>query len=76
MPYFDLAMIHAGLGEKDLTLECLEKAFKERAWELGQLEIDPMFKSMRADPRFSNTGPTRPPTARITGDRLSLLKTP
>ena len=52
--YFNLAMIHTGLGEKQLALECLEKAFNERAWELGQLEIDPMFESLRADPQFSD----------------------
>jgi TolB-like protein/DNA-binding winged helix-turn-helix (wHTH) protein/Flp pilus assembly protein TadD len=52
VPSFDLAMVYTGLGEKQLALESLERAFQERAWELGQLEIDPMFEPLRADPQF------------------------
>jgi len=58
---FGLAMIHTGLEEKQLALDLLAKAFKERAWELGQLDIDPMFDSIRGDPQFADlAGRVRP----------------
>jgi DNA-binding winged helix-turn-helix (wHTH) protein/TolB-like protein/Flp pilus assembly protein TadD len=51
---FPVAMIYVGLGEKKLAFGWLERAFKERAWELGSLKVDPIFDSVRADPQFAD----------------------
>ncbi len=50
-PHF-IAMIYAGLGEKDQAFEWLQKAYGDRAVDLVYLK-DPAFDSLRSDPRFS-----------------------
>ena len=51
-PYF-FAIVHAGLGEKDLAFRWLDKAAEERAEELHFLQVDPALDSLRDDPRFA-----------------------
>jgi TolB-like protein/DNA-binding winged helix-turn-helix (wHTH) protein/Flp pilus assembly protein TadD len=46
------ALIYAGLGEKDLAFEGLEKAYDQRAGWLIYLNTDPRFDSLRSDARF------------------------
>jgi TolB-like protein/DNA-binding winged helix-turn-helix (wHTH) protein/tetratricopeptide (TPR) repeat protein len=53
-PSFDLAIIHAGLGETDKAFDALEKAFAERSYRLIYLKSDPIFDSLRGDSRFQN----------------------
>jgi TolB-like protein/Tfp pilus assembly protein PilF len=48
-----LALVHAGLGEKDRALEWLERAAEERSPRLVFLGIEPAFDVLRADPRFA-----------------------
>jgi serine/threonine protein kinase/Tfp pilus assembly protein PilF len=50
-PYF-FAYIHVALGEKDSTFEWLEKAYNERDIYMRWLKVDPLFDSIRSDPRF------------------------
>lgn len=50
-PYF-LAVIHAGLGDKALALDSLEKAVQERQPYLVLLDVEPVFSNLRAEPRF------------------------
>jgi serine/threonine-protein kinase len=50
-PYFPAA-IHAGLGEKEMALEQLERAYEERSDALVYLKVEPMFSSLRSLPRF------------------------
>jgi len=50
---YDIAIIYTGLGEKDLALEWLEKAYEERAVRLLEL-LDPAFDGLRFDPRFED----------------------
>ena len=52
IPPFDIALIHLGLGEKDQAFEWLEKAYEERSRWLTGLKVDPIFDSLRSDPRF------------------------
>lgn len=52
-PYF-IAIVHAGLGEKDKALEWLEKAFDEHVEMLTWLKVAPELASLRAEPRFTN----------------------
>jgi tetratricopeptide (TPR) repeat protein len=48
-PY--IALVYLGLGEKDRTLEWLEKAFEEHHGQLVYLK-DQRWDSLRSDPRF------------------------
>jgi Flp pilus assembly protein TadD len=50
---YDIAIIYTGLGEKDLALVWLEKAYEERAVRLLELP-DPAFDDLRFDPRFQD----------------------
>ena len=49
----EIAMIYMALGEKDKAFEWLEKAFEERAWQLGFLKVEPIFDPLRDDLRFN-----------------------
>ncbi len=50
-PYF-MAMIYAGLGDNDRTLDWLEKAYQERFSYLVLLKVDHVFRNLRSAPRF------------------------
>ncbi|HKX59461.1 MAG TPA: TIR domain-containing protein [Steroidobacteraceae bacterium] len=52
VPSYQLALVHAGLGDEERAFESLEKAFDERSTLLTYLKMDPRFDSLRADPRF------------------------
>jgi hypothetical protein len=47
-------MIYAGMKEKDLAFEWLERAFDERSGLLVYLKIDPRLDNLRADARFQS----------------------
>ncbi len=49
-PFF-FAIVHAGLGEEDRTLEWLQRACEERAF-LPELVRDPVLDIVRENPRF------------------------
>ena len=49
---FNIAMIYAGLGQKDETLEWLEKAYEDRSMWLIFVNAYPIFDFLRPDPRF------------------------
>jgi len=50
-PYF-LAGIQIGLGEPQLAIDCLKKAYEEHSHWLIYLHIDPAMDELRADARF------------------------
>ena len=50
---YTVATIYAGLGGKDQAFKWLDKAFEERDIWLMNLRVDPLFKSLRSDHRFS-----------------------
>ncbi len=52
-PYF-LAGIHAGLGENDRAIECLEQSYEEHSHWLIYLHLDPGMDTLREDPRFQD----------------------
>lgn len=54
IPPYDFALIYAGLGEKDKAFAQLEKAYEEHSQALTDLKADPMFDSLRSDPRFTD----------------------
>ena len=49
-----VAVIHLGLGQKDQALDWLQRAYADRSGWLAYLKIDPMFDTLRSDPRFSD----------------------
>ena len=52
VPSTGLALVHAGLGERDRAFEWLEKASTARDVHLAFLPVDPRWDAYRADPRF------------------------
>src|ERR1700730_5479789 len=51
---YTVATIYAGLGEKDQAFKWLEKAFEERDIWFMNLRVDPLFKSIHSDARFTS----------------------
>ncbi|MFN0123625.1 MAG: protein kinase domain-containing protein [Blastocatellia bacterium] len=49
---FQIAAIHAGLGEKDKAIEMLRRALDERSDRLPYLGIDPRFRQMRTHSEY------------------------
>jgi DNA-binding winged helix-turn-helix (wHTH) protein len=49
---YGVALVHAGLGHKDIAFAWLNKAFDERSHWLVWLRLDPRWKRLRSDPRF------------------------
>jgi hypothetical protein len=47
------ARTYAALGEKDLAVQALEKAFADRE-PMAWLNVDPEWDPIRADPRFQD----------------------
>ena len=52
VPAYNVAFIHAGLGDHDRALAWLEKAYQERFIVLTWVKVDPIFDPLRSDPRF------------------------
>jgi TolB-like protein/DNA-binding winged helix-turn-helix (wHTH) protein/Tfp pilus assembly protein PilF len=50
--FWDEALANAQLGNKDLALQALEKAFAERDGNMVGLKVDPFWDQIRFDPRF------------------------
>ena len=52
IPAYDIAVVYAGLGEDNLTIEWLKKALDERSGFLVYIKCDRRFDSLRSDFRF------------------------
>ena len=50
---YGVALVHAGLGQRDTAFAWLNKAFDERSHWLVWLRLDPRWKGLRSDPRFA-----------------------
>lgn len=51
---YEIAVIYAGLGDKDRAFEWLEKAYEERSSLLVYFRMDPRIWSLREDARFKD----------------------
>jgi TolB-like protein len=49
---YEIAVIYAGMGDKDRAFEWLEKAYEERVSLLVYFRMDPRIWSLRSDARF------------------------
>ena len=50
---YSIALIHAGLGDRDRALDWLEKAYAERSDYMPYLKLEPMLDGLRSDRRFA-----------------------
>jgi serine/threonine protein kinase/tetratricopeptide (TPR) repeat protein len=51
---YDLALVHASLGEVDAAFQRLEQAFEERSHLMTFLRVDARLDSLRSDPRYQD----------------------
>jgi TolB-like protein len=51
---YEIALVYAGLGEKDNAFAWLEKAFQSRDKGVTYLKIDPCLQPLRSDSRFQD----------------------
>jgi len=51
---YEVALVHAALGERDQAFAWLEKAYAVRDKGLTYLKIDPCADPLRSDPRFAD----------------------
>ncbi len=49
---YAVALVHAGLGDRDQALAWLDKAYAERSDYMPYLGLEPMLDPLRSDPRF------------------------
>jgi len=54
VPATSIAVIYAGLGEKDQAFVWLEKGYEERAFQMQWLRVEPRWDKLRSDPRFAD----------------------
>jgi DNA-binding winged helix-turn-helix (wHTH) protein/TolB-like protein/Flp pilus assembly protein TadD len=50
---YSIALLYAGLEEKEQALAWLNKGMEQRVGRMVRLQFDPRFKNLRTDPRFS-----------------------
>jgi serine/threonine protein kinase/Flp pilus assembly protein TadD len=52
LPAHEKALVYIGLGEKDKALSELQKAYQERFYGLGSLNVNPIYDSLRGEAKF------------------------
>ncbi len=52
--YHRIAVIHAGLGDRDEAFTWLERAYEARSPGMSELKADPRMDALRSDPRFDS----------------------
>ena len=51
---YNIAILYAGLGDKDQAFKWFERAFQEKSGQITQLKAETLPDSMRSDPRFKD----------------------
>ncbi len=54
VPATSVALIYAGLGEKDQAFAWLDKGYEQRAFQMQWLKIEPRWDNLRSDSRFED----------------------
>ena len=54
VPGYWIAVVHAGLGDRNRAFESLERSYQDREGILVHLNVDPFFDGLRDDPRFTS----------------------
>ena len=53
VPPYAIAVVYAGMGDRDQAFRWLQKALEDRSTSMVFLRSDPEFAALRSDPRFS-----------------------
>jgi len=53
LPAQERAIVYIGLGDKDAAFQWLEKSYEDRFASITSLTTEPLFDSLRSDPRFA-----------------------
>jgi TolB-like protein/DNA-binding winged helix-turn-helix (wHTH) protein/Tfp pilus assembly protein PilF len=53
VPAYYMALAYAGLGDTDAAFEWLDRSLEERWGPFNELNAEPLFDSLRDDPRFA-----------------------
>lgn len=51
---YDIAAVYEALGDRDRAFAWLERAYSQRIARMAYLEVEPLFESIREDPRFAD----------------------
>jgi tetratricopeptide (TPR) repeat protein len=51
---YGMALIFAGLNDRERAIHWLQKAYEDRSHWLVWLDLDPRFDNVRSDPRFAD----------------------
>ncbi len=51
---YEIAQVHARLGDREQVFSWLEKAYAERDSGIVALKVEPAFQGLRSDPKFQN----------------------
>jgi TolB-like protein/DNA-binding winged helix-turn-helix (wHTH) protein len=54
VPATSIALVYAGLGEKDQAFAWLDKGYEQRAFQLQWIQLEPRWDNLRSDPRFQD----------------------
>jgi TolB-like protein/Tfp pilus assembly protein PilF len=78
VPALFVALVYAGLEDKDHAFTWLEKAYEERFSRLAYIKVEALWDPLRSDPRFADLlrRVGIPPLARLDGRGLSSATLP
>jgi hypothetical protein len=51
---YDIAVLHAGLGEPDQAFQWLQKVDEDRSEWFAAVNVDPRLYALHSDPRFAD----------------------
>jgi tetratricopeptide (TPR) repeat protein len=58
VPADAIAIVCVGLGEKDQAFAWLDEAYKQHAFQIQFIKLEPRWDSLRSDPRFADLTPS------------------
>ncbi len=72
LPPTQIAMIYAGLGERDTAFAWLERAFEDKAWLMDEMNVNPLFDVFQRRPPLRRPDPQDElPAGPVTGAATS-----
>jgi hypothetical protein len=51
---YNIAVVYAGLNDKDQAFEWLNRAYEARCFGMTQLKVETVLDNLRSDPRFKS----------------------